>query len=433
MKGTNTVSKAIGAKWESMMVNYHQNFSKLIKNSLWLLTSEILGKGSRLLTIIVLAATLTPSIYGTGMLALACHDILRLLLRSGAGNQVINCSEKTLVVIAKNAMSLQWIMCISLMVLQLGMAQLSSYFFDNSELATLLTIMAFSYLFFPIVSVRVFLLQRTNNMAFVGLCNGLCLLIENISIAALVYITEDVMAIAYGKIIFAFAWLVLFSFAPIKDYGIGFEWPVIKTLMSSSSKIIFAESAKALHQHMDVFFAAKLLSPESFGIYTFAKSVGIGLSQSLIGAFNNALYPQLCTFHRNGELKQRTATIYLLAFVLASVFVLQAVAATFYIPLFFDPSWSVAIPVTSILCLCACAYVFVDVKTNTLRALKYYSMENYLRILILITSVIGLFVFQPTTTITLAYCMFGFSLLTLIVFLPFKGFYKQFEFAVKRT
>lgn len=415
------VIKNIIKKRQDMVKYYSQHFAKLIKNSLWLLTSEVLGKASRLLTIIALATTLTPSVYGTGMLALACHDILRLLLRSGSGNQVINCSENTLVVIAKNAMSLQWIMCITLMIMQLLIAKISALFFNNAELADLLMIMAFSYLLFPPVSIRVFLLQRTNNMAFVGVANGFCLLVENIFIAIWVYMTEDVMAIAYGKIIFAIVWFILFSFAPIRDFGIGFNWPVVKTMIGSSSKIVLAESGKALQQHLDVFFAAKLLSPESFGVYTFAKSVGIGLSQSLIAAFNNALYPQLCTFHRNGEFNQRLRGIYSLAFGLASVFVVQAVFATVYIPLLFDPGWSDAIPVTSILCLSACAYVFVDVKATSLRALKYYSEENYLRVFILMISVIGLLIYQPITTDELASCMLGFSMISLLIFVPFKG------------
>ncbi len=407
---------------EKLTASYQQNFARLVKNLLWLLSSEVLGKGSRLFTIIVLAATLPPSLYGSGMLALACHDILRLLLRSGSGNQVINCSEEQLAVIAGNAMSLQWIMCLSLMVLQLLAAQVAALFFANPDIARLLTVMACSYALFPLVSVRVFLLQRNNNMAFVGLCSGLCLLIENLSIAAWVFISEDVMAIAYGKIIFSIAWLVIFSFAPSKDFGIAFDWKVIKQLLGSSSKMIFAESGKALQQHLDLFFAAKLLSPESFGLYSFAKSAGIGLSQSLNSAFNNALYPQLCKFNRDGQLYQRVRSIYWLTLLLSGAFIAQACAVFFYIPLLFADNWTAAMPVSSILCLSACATLFVDVKCNLFRARGCYGSENFLRFFILLSCVMGLLIAQPASATELALVMLLLGGITLVVFLPVTRF-----------
>ncbi len=408
---------------ENLTVGYQQHFARLIKNALWLLSSEVLGKGSRLLTIIVLAASLPPSLYGSGMLALACHDILRLLLRSGAGNQVINCSEEQLPVIAKNAKSLQWIMCILLIILQLLLAQTAALFFANPEVAELLTVMAFSYALFPLVSVRVFLLQRNNNMAFVGLCSGLCLLIENLSIAALVFISKDVMAIAYGKIIFSVVWFIIFSFAPSQDFAIAFDWKVIKKLLGSSSKMIFAESGKALQQHVDLFFAAKLLTPESFGLYSFAKSAGIGLSQSLNSAFNNALYPQLCKFNRDGQLENRVRSIYWLTLLLSCAFIAQAGAAFFYIPLLFADSWTTAIPVSSILCLSACATLFVDVKCSMLRAVGCYASENFIRLFILATCVTGLLIYQPESSLALASAMLFLAGISLLIFLPVNRFH----------
>ncbi len=401
--------------------HYQTNFSSLVKNSMWLLSSEVLGKGSRLLTIVVLAANLSPTVYGSGMLALACHDILRLLLRSGTGTQVIQCAEKELTSIAQNAMSLQWLMCGSLMLLQLVMASISAHFFDNEKVGQLLTIMAFSYLLFPMVSVKVFLLHRSNKMAYVGVCNGVCLLIENLSIALMVYLSKDVMAIAYGKIIFAIAWYLLFRFAPIQDFGIGFDWAVIKKLFSSSSKMIFAESAKAVQQHLDVFFAAKLLSPESFGLYTFAKSAGIGLSLSLNGAFNNALFPLLCTYHREHILAQKYKGLYWLTLGVSSAFIMQAAASYLYIPWLFDSSWTQAIPVVSLLCLSACAALFIDVKCSMLRAVGRYMNESQIRLFILLLNTVVLFCYQPSDIFAFAWAMLCLSVANLLVFMPIQA------------
>lgn len=62
---------------------------RLFKNTSWLLGVEFLAKVSRLITLLVAAYFLLPAEYGIAMLALACHDIIRALMRSGAGSQVI--------------------------------------------------------------------------------------------------------------------------------------------------------------------------------------------------------------------------------------------------------------------------------------------------------------------------------------------------------
>ena len=69
---------------------------RLLDNTTWLLLTEMAGKISRILVILALAAHLSAIEYGTVMLALACHEVLKLMLRSGAGTQIIQCSEKNL-------------------------------------------------------------------------------------------------------------------------------------------------------------------------------------------------------------------------------------------------------------------------------------------------------------------------------------------------
>ncbi|WNC70197.1 oligosaccharide flippase family protein [Thalassotalea nanhaiensis] len=416
----------------ALLRDYKKHLTKLVSNSLWLLSSDILGKGSRLITIIVLAATLSPSLYGSAMLALVCHDILRLLLRSGSGNQVINCSDEQLPVIAKNALSLQWIICITLFFMQLLFAQMMASFFEQNVIAKMLTVMAISYLLLPVVSIRVFILQRNNQMAHVGICSGVCLLIENLSIAVLVYKSGDVMAIAYGKLIYSVAWAVIFSFVESKSYGFGFNLSVIKSLVFASTKMMFAESAKGIQQHVDIFMAAKLLSPESFGLYSFAKSAGIGITQSINCAFTNALYPQLCSFNRQNNLQQRSRSIYWLTLLLASLFVVQAAAAFIYMPLFFSEQWLLAIPITSVLCCSACTTIFLDVKCCMFRALYFYKAESCSRVAILLCYVLAIVIIQPDSAMGLALSMLILSTINLFVFIPFKRLYNLPKIEIKR-
>lgn len=75
---------------------------ELLSNAVWLLSAEFVAKISRIFTIVVLAAQLSPIFYGTAMLALAFHDVFALLLRAGVGSQIINCKQHQLKSFAKS-------------------------------------------------------------------------------------------------------------------------------------------------------------------------------------------------------------------------------------------------------------------------------------------------------------------------------------------
>ena len=65
----------------------------MITNASWLLGTEFVAKITGLVVVFTLAASLDAVEYGTVMLAVACHEVFRLILRSGAGAQIIQCSE----------------------------------------------------------------------------------------------------------------------------------------------------------------------------------------------------------------------------------------------------------------------------------------------------------------------------------------------------
>jgi O-antigen/teichoic acid export membrane protein len=370
-------------------------FAMLFKNAAWLISGEVLAKLSRIITIVVLAGALTPMSYGTAMLALAVHDVLRLLLRSGAGAQIIQCAPEDLVAYAKNGATIQWLICLSLALLQYLLADPIARFYDNPQLADLLKMMAACYVFYPWVSVRVFLLQRENRMGWYSLRNGACIVAENLSIAIFALMGADIMAVALGKLVFSLLWLLLFSFSPVKGYGLGFDAATFGKLARTSGQLFSSEFLRALRMHADTFIAGKLMAPELFGIYTFAKSAGIGLSQSICNAFNGALFPFMCRLQRQGTLFEQQTLIYRITVAIGCVFVLQALLAPIYIPLIFDQKWHATIPVVSMLCLIALPTLIVDTYCSFQRANGAYLTETLTRLSCLFISLSMLVLFAP--------------------------------------
>lgn len=390
---------------------------RLLDNTIWLLLTEIAAKISRILVILALAAHLSAIEYGTVMLALACHEFLMFMIRSGAGAQIIQCSEDKLKQYAKNGVILQWLVCLSLAGIQTILAKPIGNFYSNPEVTQLLVAMASVYLLYPLVSIKVFLIQRASNMRFYSIRNASCILAENMTIAVFTLFDFGIMSIVYGKWAFTIMWVGLFYFAPVKHFGIGFHLTTFLLLCRTSGQLMLTELARALRMQLDMLVGARLLSPEMFGLYSFAKSAGVGLSQSLNNAFNSALYPYLCDKHRQGQLPQQIRWIYLITTAVALLFILQAIAVPFYVPLLFDQHWQQQHVVTMLLCLAALSSLYVDTHCNILRAQEAYQYELYARLFCLVISILSLLIFKIETPEALALVVLASSTTWLLILL----------------
>lgn len=389
--------------------------SLLFSNTAWLFGAELLAKISRVATIIVLAFMLSPVSYGTAMLALACHDLFSLLLKAGAGPQIIRCNDKQLTLFVQNGTIIQWGICLLLMIIQLSCAGVVANWYNNPQIAQLLYVMAITYLLYPWVSVRVFLMQRANNMRAFGIRHGLCVTAENLSIAIFAWYQADIMAVAYGKLVFSALWLILFIRVPAPRFLWQWHWPTLKLLLSRSGQIFSSELLKSLRLHLDTFIAAKVMSPELFGFYSFAKNAGIGLSQSIGNVFNAALYPFLCKLHRLGTLANHLVMIYMITVAVTIVFIAQAFAVPIYLPLLFDDKWQEMGFVVSVMCLVAVPALLLDTRCCLVRAQAYFNVEIVIRLICLLVSALLLAILAPQQPLAFAYVMLLSSSVSCVV------------------
>jgi O-antigen/teichoic acid export membrane protein len=409
------------------ILELHFENKRLLCNVSWLLGSEIAAKFSRLFVILILLAKLSAIEYGTIMLALACHEVLKLMLRSGSGSQIVQCNESQLSEFVRNGAVLQWLICLSLAAFQVALAFPIAIFYDNPQLPKLLILMALAYIPYPLVSVKVFLLHRASKMRYYSICNTLCILAENVSIGIFALLDFGIMSVVYGKWVFVILWVILFYFAPVKNYGIGFSKPIFLSLVNSSGQLLSTEFVRALRLQLDILIGARLLSPELFGIYSFAKSAGVGLSQSLNNAFNSGLYPYLCDKHRQETLPNLTFKIYVFASFVALAFVLQAIAVPFYVPILFEQQWQQSYSTVAFLCCSAVPVIFIDTHCNILRAKFEFQSEMYVRIFCLITSAAGLFLFNANTPVDFALSVLTMSAVCLLVLFIQRCFYIMFK------
>ena len=195
------------------VLNKFRQTNRLFQNTSWMMLSEGLSKISRIVTVIAMASLLAPFDYGIATLALACHELIRVFGRAGSGARVIQCAEHELERISRNASLLQWLVCGLITGLQMAFSSSIARFYQHPELAPLLSLMALTYLFYPMVSIKIFMLQRLNRMKYFGLANAACVSIDNLAIVLFLVMGHGVFAVAYAKVITACAWVLLFGLA----------------------------------------------------------------------------------------------------------------------------------------------------------------------------------------------------------------------------
>jgi O-antigen/teichoic acid export membrane protein len=383
--------------------------SPLLGNTSWMLFAEGAARGSRLITIIALASYLSASDYGIAMLALVCYELLRVVTRLGAGAAIIQCTDEQLSSTAGNAHLLNWSIGLTIAVLQYFCAPVLADFYQKPLLEPLLQIMAFSYVIYPIVMVRACLVQRSNNMKYFALCSALAVMTDNLSTALLVYSGFGVYAVAWAKIIAALVWLGMFLAAKVPTIKPSYCGKTMVRLLVFSIKVLVSDFLKTGRSQIDVLLAGKLLSPELFGLYSFAKSAGVGLGQSLSNAYLCCIYPRMASLQRNQKLASEFRQMFLIALGISSIFIAQSLMAPIYIPLLFHNDWPNPSILVAVLCLSAIPCLLVDICALKLRVQYQANKEIALQATSMLSLVLILVIFSPTTPLSFAACTVAVS------------------------
>lgn len=362
---------------------FSDDHSSLITSIFWLIASEGFSRGSRIITLVVLGLYLTPVEYGTLILALATHDLLKAFSRTGVGSAIIQAQPKDLPSVIANARRLQWLTYLVIATAQITLSDVIGRFYDNPQLSAVLCWMALSYLIYPLASITVFNLQRAERFREFSLCSGIAIAADNLSCALLVLTGFGIESIAYSKFIGAVVWVAGFTWVArgvVKpSLPSDFSMNSMLNLLKFSGSILCSELLKIIRVQGDLFIAGRVLPAEAFGLYGFARNMGLGLAQSLSSALITVWHPWLSKRQRThtGHANYISAVkLSLMVSMLGGIiFVAQAVAANWYVPLLFNGRWDHAIPLVSLFCFCAVPHLVLDAQAITLRVFGFHYRE----------------------------------------------------------
>jgi len=384
-----------------------------------MIIAEGLSRVSRFVTLFVLAAHFSNTEYGLVMLALVIHELFRVFTKLGTGAKIIQCAPDVLNTTLRNAATLQWLVAILTTTIQILSANWIAYFYSMPELSDMLKIMALAHLCYPIVSVRIFEQYRLNQLRYYGIASGCCIAFENLLVAGIIFLEVTVFAVAYAKVAAAIFWVVLFYRLPSQLTSYRWEWSVQKELISFSIKTLTSELSRMLRFQADSLIAGRLLPPDLFGLYSFAKSAGQGIAQSLSQAYLSALYPFICKdLRQTSGVISHSKSAWQITLIICFLFLVQAFAASFYVEWLFDERWKEATTLASLLCLIAIPTLLIDHHSLILRAQNNPFQEMKVVMTCTIILITGFLLIQPLTVYqvgltglacSFTWCLFLFS------------------------
>lgn len=356
---------------------------RLLGNMGWMGLAELMSRVSRLAVAVVMARCLGAEEYGVVAIALTTAELVNVLTRNGIGARIVLAEEGELAWVCNHAYRLNQKVCLALCLLQCALAWPIARFYQSPELTGLILALAGSYLIYPYAMVQVYRVQRANRMRLTGLASGGQVTLDNLLCAGLAWLGFGVWSVVLPKLAVAPLWVLLFRrIEPWRPdpHWLAAEKPnkaAQKSALNFSSHILATEILKTLRGNLDKLLIGRLLGLEALGLYYFAVNAGMGLSLSLVTAFNTAVYPHLCSLRRSASAFW-SAYRRSLRLVGASAWLVlscQALAAPWYVPWVFGQQWLPALPLVTLLILSALPRPLAETAGQMLRAAELPSLD----------------------------------------------------------
>lgn len=351
---------------------------RFVKNAGWLGSAELFNRISRLVTAIILARYLTPLEFGLAAIALTANDLVKVLGQNGIGAKIVQAEECELKDICDTAYRLNWIYCGSLFTLQCIVAFVVAFVNNQLEIAYLIASLAIVYLIIPFALVQAFLLQRNNRLKEIALISSSQITVDNFLSAVLAIFGFGVWSIVLPKIIVAPIWVFGMLSQHDWKYTPGKKLKNVNKIFSYGKHILGAELAKALRLSIDNIIVAYYFGLEVAGLYFFAKNAGMGISLSLVSAFNLSLFAHLCDFKNNLShlRKEFIKSLKLALLILVPIILIQGFLAPWYVPIVFGEQWEPSVFVLLVLCLSVIPRIFGEAAGEYLKTIGKPEIES---------------------------------------------------------
>jgi len=344
--------------------------SQFIRNLGWLGMAEVIPRIFRLGVTVILARFLTPYDYGLAAILAMVGEFARVFMEVGINAKIIQAEQQELETLCNSAYWLNWVVYLGLFIAQCIVAFPLAWFYKEPQLVILVSVSAVPYLMWPIAAINCALIIKENKLRICAINN----VIKNSGS----YILSVIFAaLGLGVWSIVLPWIFV---APVEAFiycsskpwrpTTGFSTKHWREIFNFGKNIFGTQLLKTLRNNLDYLIVGKFLGIQELGLYFFGFNAGLGISLSIIGALNTALFPHLCSVRANFfELKKYYIhSIKTISIIIIPLVLLQSGLAPLYVPVVFGEKWVAAIPVLILICLSAIPRPFADAASQLLVA-----------------------------------------------------------------
>lgn len=344
--------------------------SKFIHNIGWLGAAQVLIRIFRLGTTITTARLLSPEDFGLVAIVLSLDQFVVAFSQFGISEKLAQVEEELLEEYCHTVFWLGWLINISLFLIQCLLAFPLSHFYGDPRLILPICILSITYLIRANSIVQGGLVLRENRLHVFAISDAVGNMATNLMTIVLALLGVGYWSLLIPQVVLAPIWVIIINRSRPWKLQHGFGLRYVKEVFAFGSNIFGLQLLSTLRGNIDNLLIGRFLGIEALGMYYFAFNSGLGISLSLLGIFNTALYPHLCEAQGQiTELKKRyfegLKTIAVVAFPLILI---QSSLAPFYIPIIFGQKWIPAIPIVILICLSALPRPFADAASRLLWA-----------------------------------------------------------------
>ncbi|MDZ3830809.1 MAG: oligosaccharide flippase family protein [Sphingopyxis sp.] len=315
-------------------------------------SAEMVSRLVRLATTVVIARQLAPEIVGQAALALTLFELVRVLERTGTGQEIIRAAPEDLARTCNGVRQFYVAWSGALMLLQLLVAAALGALFGHRTAALMLAALAFVWPFMAMGHVSYFLILRDRRAGRVASINASQVIADQLLTAALLLAWPSPWSIVLPKLLTAPLWLAMARRAAPWRFDPAAGCLPFAAILRNASRYLLADGFAAVRTYGDNLIVAATMGTTALGTYYFAFNAGLGIVTSLVGAYCTIAFPTLCAASEGDE---RRAAMRRIGAGAALVFVplvgAQALLAPLYVPLVFGAHWAFAAPLIATLCL----------------------------------------------------------------------------------
>jgi teichuronic acid exporter len=376
---------------------------------------------SRLATTIFLSRLLLPEQFGLAAVVLTVYELIALFTRNGISAKIVQVSAEELPFVALTAYRLTWIICITLMIVQVLVAWPIAWFYKNTSIALPIAAMSIIYLATPLCNIQAAFQQREGNLTRFALAGAVQVIADNLLTVVFAFLGYGMWAIILPKILVAPIWVVFIrSGHPWRPHTSNspyyfFGW---KEIMRFSRRVLGVELLVTLQANIDNFFVGYFLGMHALGLYYFAFNSGLGITLGLLNAASVAVYPHLCEVRliREALITRSIKAMKTIGILIIPIIMVQVLLAPIYVPIVFGEKWVEAVPVLALICLSALIRPFANVMSQLLKAVGHPEIELKWQLLTTVTLTFGLIIGCQLSIFAVAFAVFAVQTVMLAAF-----------------